>query len=186
MTSIHNKDGPIQSGVLCSISSQLLQELRFRSKYFFGMANTSLSERVPVPGLQVTYDGGGTAGARNVPILAVEIGFTESAKAIKEVMGQILDNPDTPHLKAGITVDIKEDPPYENPLLNAQNAVIEQGPPLPVVLDFDEGPDGSLWKFGIRWVGSMTATVQVWKKDPNSGKAVPGKLVVSRHPHSPS
>ncbi|WEW56471.1 hypothetical protein PRK78_001915 [Emydomyces testavorans] len=160
---------------------QLMHQLSSVSKKFRCLPDTSFSERVSVPDLHLVYTDK-NLGSTVVPILAVQVGFTEPAESLQESMTRILENPDTPHVKVGITVDIKEVPWYENPLRKAENAcvAIEKGSLYQPGSDFEEKPGeegGSLWRFGMHWVGNLTASARVWKKDPKSGKAVAGEPI---------
>lgn len=87
-----------------------------------------------------------------------------------------------------IAVDIKETPSYKNPLKKKYedpskeghypNQFYEplrqqKGPQTPIYFEDSQSPSHSpVLIHGVRWVGELTGLVQVFAKDPETGKIV--------------
>ncbi|PGH19831.1 hypothetical protein AJ80_03748 [Polytolypa hystricis UAMH7299] len=99
-----------------------------------------------------------------------------------------------PHVKAAVMVDIKETPNYKNPLHKPANSkighdLLQQDPTFLLEEDASYLEDSSdenspLFRFGLRWVGRMRGSAQVWTRDAASQKPIPGEQVIFLSPNA--
>jgi hypothetical protein len=125
-----------------------------------------------------------TSGRTSKPVLIQEVGFMESySELVQSFSGWFQRLPD---LKVAVLVKIDETPNYKNPLL--KKAVFDDSnfaPPTSltqsdVQLQDPANPNGPLRILGFTWVGELTAFVEIWVRDPGTGKPVMrGQRIVS-------
>ena len=117
----------------------------------------------------------------NQPIFALEVGFSQSSKSLE---GRVWDLLRDTAVKVCIVVDIRETPSYNNPLTygteevrndNVEKYSLERlriTPRRSLHLLDDNNPFSPILIHGVQWAGELTGAVQVFGKDPKTGKAV--------------
>lgn len=197
--SIYRKNTAIHQSIIGSSISRLGSLLSSISPNFdfipgsrllsnLSTPDPQLASRLSIPDLQITY----TDEAAKLlcePIFVLEVGFSQSSKDLEESVRNILE--ELPLVKAAILVDIKESPRYQNPLRKTENAgiirrAIQTDPTSlreNLYVEEPTGKYGPLWRFGIRWLGELNATAQVWTKDSKNKKVVARGRIVSTIEH---
>lgn len=141
----------------------------------------------PIPDVYVVYTDE-RKGVTREPIFAIEIGFPESPESLKESIENIFKF--APLMKLAMTIDIKESPQYRNPLQKSRNAEMvhraAQGveSPSSIAKDYPFVEETSdkyepISRFGIPWVGTLSATAQLWKRGTDGDAVLTKDPIVS-------
>lgn len=183
-TSVYWKNTPIHQSIVGRLSYQLRRRLSSPAHFDFAV-NTAISSNLPIPDLHAAYTDR-EAGVIYRPIFAVEVGFSELRESLENCVKDLLTK--MPHVKAAVMVDIKETPNYKNPLRKPTSSkighgLLQQDPRYlleeDACLEDSSDKDSPLFRFGLHWVGRMRGSAQVWTRDAESQKPIPGEQVVS-------
>ncbi|KAH0555708.1 hypothetical protein GP486_006346 [Trichoglossum hirsutum] len=103
--------------------------------------------------------------------LAVEVGFSETYDRLIGDAKLWLEGRED--VKIVLLVDITEAPSYRSPLRNPSDEEIEELElSLQTKISFNtEGDFGPITNRGLVWVGRIAASMEVWRRDPQSGLA---------------
>ncbi|PGG95221.1 hypothetical protein AJ79_10179 [Helicocarpus griseus UAMH5409] len=188
-TSIYRKNTPVHSTIAGSLAYQLRSRLSLSNNFDF-VGDTAISNSLPIPDLFVSYTDW-KAGVVYRPILALKVGFSESRESLESCVKALLT--EVPDVGVVVLVDIKETPNYKNPLLKAvyskiSRDLLQQDPKLllkqDVYLEDSSDKNSSLFRFGLRWVGRLRGSAQVWKRDPKSNKPISEEQVTFLGPNA--
>ncbi|EFR04587.1 hypothetical protein MGYG_07593 [Nannizzia gypsea CBS 118893] len=141
---------------------------------FSFLGETEIDDDISNPDLQMVWH----SEAEFTPVPAMEVGFSQPSLDLEMKVKELLQKTS---IKIGILVDIKESPSYKNPLRKEQNieickAAMQASTEKPERLTYQYCA-GREWfspvvLYDIQWVGELTAAVQVFGKDPVTGKVV--------------
>lgn len=192
MTSVTLNETPVHATIISSISAALNREI---PKEFRVWANTTAGKRLCNPDLQVVYQPPGNL--RLAAIFALEIGFAQDSKSLKEAVDRLLL--ETP-VKVCVMIDVKESPKYRSPAVKdkdteykkmkskgeetKKNKGTKRESNLKILLSqrrkttwedsFHYQDEDNLLSpisiFGLQWVGELTGVVQVFAKGPMPGE----------------
>lgn len=107
----------------------------------------------------------------------VEIGFTETYEHLIDDVTMWIEG--NRHIMTAILIKVEEDPRYRSPTCNMENSEVEKLEfPKPadlktsmVILEDANNSYGPLKIKNLIWVGTMAVFLEIWKRDPEDGKA---------------
>ena len=186
-TSVRRKQSKIHSTVIQLINNALIPH--FSANDDFEVFLDSLASPVDSPlsllelhdpDLQLAYIAPDTGLYET--IFAVELGFCQPSQDLEDCARALIRDTS---VKTCLLVDIKERPYYKNPfrlesleksianLQTCKSQLETTSLERSVCLEDGDNPYSPVQVLGLRWVGELTATVQVFGKDPETGEAVP-------------
>ncbi|KAK2738284.1 hypothetical protein FQN55_000585 [Onygenales sp. PD_40] len=183
-TSIHRKNSPVHQIILTEALAQLKNRLRSPGRFGF-ISGSSIETHLPVPDFYIGYRDKGP-GREPRPIFALEVGFSEPRASLEKCVKDLLTTK-TRYVNAAVLVDVKETPSYQNPLPKPVNQkfcddILQKDPEALLAeetyLEDPSDMQSPLFRFGVRWVGRMRGSAQVWTRDPESQKPIPGEQVI--------
>lgn len=108
----------------------------------------------------------------------MEVGFSQPSEDLEEKVRKLIRNTT---VKICHSIDIKEKPYYKNPfkLESSERSMVnfktcesqleKTSPTRSVCLEDNDNPYSPIQVLGVRWVGELTGTVQVFGKDLETG-----------------
>jgi hypothetical protein len=112
--------------------------------------------------------------AKSVPVLVSEVGLSEKYSELESSMNMWLTN--LPSVHVGLLVKIEERPQYRSPLGSHSSKYFEflrnYGAERPAVIapKNPEKEGSPLYMSSVRLVGQTKAYMEVWARDPDTGK----------------
>jgi len=139
-----------------------------------------------IPDLLVRYYNDDGRDSESRIIFIAEVGFSETYEDLKRSMKLWLEG--SQDVKMAFLVKFTEKPQYRSPksTQNLLKAMLKDAH-LPVSeirpeIGYHQDPndkDGSLWIHGHKFVGKMSAYLEIWRHDPESGVIRQGQPIVS-------
>lgn len=187
------KQTALHVNVVEYINGQIRRDVP-RNREIIRAANYRFIEGLSEPDFQIRYRQIGNP--MSDPGIAFEIGFSQPSEELEQKVKALLENSPA---KVAVLFDFKESPNYRNPFIwyktgngnRAQADKTNRTVPLnrtnieifksqrqqtdaenSMCLENSRNPYGPLLVYGLRWVGELTGSVQVFAKDLETGKAI--------------
>lgn len=172
-TTIRHNQVHLHSCLINSVSHQLWNLILLDEFSFY--RGSKISDGVPDPDIQMVIDS--KSGMESV--LAVEVGFSQTSADLEKRVRRLIEKTT---VKVAMLFDIKEIPNYKNPLRTEENKKIyhseriaHPGNPSVLIRQYCKGrvPYSPVFLYGARWMGELTAAVQVFGKSTSTGEPIP-------------
>ncbi|EFE42608.1 hypothetical protein TRV_02642 [Trichophyton verrucosum HKI 0517] len=171
-TTIRHNQVHLHSCLINSVSHQLWNLINLDEISFY--CDSTISEGIPDPDIQMVIDS--EWGMESV--FAVEVGFSQTSVDLEKRMRHLIEKTT---VKVAMLFDIKETPNYKNPLQTEENKKIyhsermaRPGNPSVLIQQYCKGraPYSPVFLYGARWMGELTAAVQVFGKSTSTGEPI--------------
>ncbi|KAM5476093.1 hypothetical protein MauCBS54593_000776 [Microsporum audouinii] len=185
---IRNSPTPLHQWMLASVSHSLQSQIPGYIHILLDSLLNTLTYMVQseiIPDLQVLHQKQGIT--ENFPILVAEVGFTQQYESLKYATCRAID--ETQSVNVSLMINLKETPAFRTPLLRPssgihQHSVTKENVDKNAILAWLQSPEGEnphpenpsdpespLFFLGARWVGRIEGTLEVWIRNPETGKA---------------